>query len=1347
MGRCSAAVPSAPLDPRLPINQRRDEIERAIREHQVIVLCGETGSGKTTQLPQMCLAIGRGVKGMIAHTQPRRLAARSVAARIAEEVGEPLGQTIGVKVRFHEQTSRSTRVKLLTDGMLLAELAGDRELRAYDTIIIDEAHERSLNIDFLLGILRDLLPRRPDLKLIVTSATIDTARFAAYFAGTPAAHPNPERKLGASASAPPPATPPRPAPIIEVSGRTFPVEIRYRPCTDDEDDFDRVEVGAVVDAVEELCNPRLPQGDILVFLPGEREIRVCTDALRRAMGNDAEILPLFSRLTNAEQDRIFRATSGEKQRVVLATNIAETSLTVPGIRYVVDTGLARLNRYDPQKKVQRLPIEPVSRASANQRSGRCGRVSEGVAIRLYSKDSFEARPAFTDPEVKRSGLAGVILQMRALSLGDIEAFPFLEPPDAAAIRDGYETLFELGAIDAPARHGRLTEIGRRMARIPADPRVARMLLAAQHEGRSGCVEEVIVLAAALSIQDPRERPMGKQDEADRAGLVFRHESSDFLTLLRLWDQYEHASDSMGSGAVIGWCRSLFVSAARMREWGETIRQLRTVADELELPRRRGRIADAVLDEDAIHRALLTGLISNVACREGGTTGPSAFEYRGMRGNVVSIFPGSVLFKKAPQWIMSAEVAHTTRLYARTCARIDPQWVEELAGHVFQHQLSDHHLDSATGEPCAWERVTMSGIVVVPRRKTAIAQRDPARARSLFILEALARGKWQPTGAEHTPALLAANRLILESAARAGAKLRRHDVGATPEALAMWFDARLGPEVCDPASLRAWLGADASRDRTLRLAQSDVLRPDAVAALDAVRFPDSFALASDAGDVRVALEYTFSPGHEDDGVTASIPLTALPALGVERAAWLVPGMLGEVVLALVKSLPKPLRVALESKSDLAEAAHACAELTDFGEGGLPAALSDAASGLYGVDIPPTAWPLAGLPAHLRLRVRVVDHHGAELASSRDVGELQQRFEARIRKARAAEARHRFQRDGVTDWTFGDLPERVASEDGSTPDLFPAIVDREAAVELTLVESSDHAARLNHAGIRRLFALACREEVEAHLDSLPSLGEMVKHYQALGNAAQLKGELTALIAERAFMSDASLPTTRDTFESRKQECWGRLVTTARDVGDIVSRILEPRAIVARRLNQGTNRNWALSVADIREHAAYLMPRGFLLTVPWEHLRRYPLYSAAMRARLLNLREDGSGAEKELLTKFAPAWKRFTAWVARAMSAERARAEAEQAEAEKATRAASSGGKGAAAKAPLPQSRRAAPRVNLEAGEWAMDPGALPPAVWAYRWLLEDARVELFAPETPGAPRGVFGTLDAAWKKAGA
>jgi ATP-dependent helicase HrpA len=887
--RRRAALPRPRFDQALPILARRDEIAEAIREHAVVVVCGETGSGKTTQLPQMCLDLGRGAAGMIAHTQPRRIAARAVASRIAEELAVPLGGTVGVKVRFDDRTSPATAIKIMTDGMLLAETQQDPGLWAYDTVIIDEAHERSLNIDFLLGYLRTLRSTRPDLRVIITSATIDPARFAAFFAG-----------------------PRGPAPVLNVSGRTYPVEVRYRPALSRDDDTPEVSPDAVARAVEELSGPALPPGDILAFLPGEREIRQCADALARARGG-WEVLPLYARLSAPEQDRVFHPTPGVR-RVILSTNVAETSLTVPGIRYVVDTGLVRLARYDPKARVQRLPIELVSRASADQRSGRCGRQAAGVAIRLYDRRDLDAAPAFTEPEVLRSDLAGVLLQMLALRLGPIESFPFLDAPEAGAVADARLTLFELGAVDGPGPEGRLTPLGERLARLPLEPRVGRMLLAAQVEG---ALEEVIVLASFFSIQDPRERPLSAADRADLAREVFRDPDSDFMSLLKLWDQYRHAAERGSRGELAAWCREHFLSPARMREWSDVARQLKDAAEELDL-----RPASGPASPEAIHRALLTGLIANVCCRDEGL---GQHEYRGFRGNVVSLFPGSVLFKKNPRWIVAAEIVQTTRLYARTLARIDPAWVEELAGHVMQRQLTDRHYDKQTHAACVWERVSMAGIVVVPRRKVPLAPLDPAAARGVFIRDGLASGALDGIPfAEH-------NRAVLARAADLEARLRRRGLCRSPDNLADWFDARLPPEVVDAASLRAWLTPE--RDAALRLDERDVLRPDALFAADPALFPDSLTLAGDTCPV----VYRFEPGHDDDGVTVTVPLRALPDLTPDRAEWLVPGLLADKVLAALKALPKPDRARVEAAGDPRALSADLAGVLEFGVGPLGAAM--------------------------------------------------------------------------------------------------------------------------------------------------------------------------------------------------------------------------------------------------------------------------------------------------------------------------------------------------------------------------------------------------------------------------
>lgn len=1286
----------------LPILLRQGEILAALRAHRVLVLTGATGSGKTTQLPQMLLDAGLAPRGVIGHTQPRRLAARSVAARIAQERAVRLGDEVGFKVRFEDRTSARTRIKVMTDGMLLAELAADPDLRAYSAVIVDEAHERSLDIDLLLGCLRALLRRRDDLRLIVTSATIEPRRFSDYFGG------------------------PAVAPVVEVSGRTFPVEIRHRPPEPSRRDQEDPAAGPeeIADAVEELLSPRLLPGDVLVFLPGEREIRLAGDALRRRR-LDAEILPLFSRLTSAEQDRIFAPAAG-RPRVILATNIAETSLTVPGIRYVVDTGLARLSRYDPARKIRTLPIEPISRASADQRSGRCGRVAAGVAIRLYSEADDRARPPFTQPEIGRADLASLILRMHTLGLGPVESFPFLQPPDPAGIADGHATLFELGALDQPGPGGRLTDVGRRMARLPLDPRVARMLLAAEAEN---AVRETIVLAAALSIQDPRERPMGRQEEADRAQAVFRSETSDFLTLLSIFDQHRHAAETLGASRLAAWCRDHFLSPARMREWTEIAAQLRSAAEELDLP-----LDHPPASEDAIHRALLPGLISNLACREG----DAGFDYRGVRGNVVSLFPGSVLFRKAPRWIMAAEIVQTTRLYARIAAKVDPAWVEAAAAHVFTHHREGPHLDPETGVPSVWERLTMSGIVVVPRRRAPLAPHDPAAARDLFLREALAAGRWR------TDAPFALhNQSALALARRAEAKLRARNVLASADDLAALLDARLPPHILDGPSLLAWVASHG--DAAVRLAPADLLRPSAAAAADPALYPDSLTLP---GAPPAPLDYALAPGKDDDGLTLTLPLLDLPLLPPDRPAWLVPGFLPELIAALIKLLPKPLRAALDRHGEPAALAAAVAPLLDFAAAPLPAALSEAFHVLHDASIPVGAWNLAQVPLHLRLRIRVVDDAGRELAVERDLAILTERLAGRLRRAQAGAARRRFRRDGLTTWDFPDLPDAVEIDaDGpaaATPRrAHPALVDAGDSVSLTLLDSPRHAAAASHLGLRRLLALAIAGELAPTFPSLPAWDESCRHFKDFGGEPALRDGLALHVADRVFLSGQAPIRTREQFEARKEAHWGRLGAVLREVGEVAARILEPRALVARRLAGGTPRLWAQSVADLREQAAFLMPPDWLRLLPWERLRRYPIYVEAMRQRLLGLREDGSGSEKAQLAAFAPHWKRLTAWVAAAMAAQRAIADAAGPAPDGDPDAAAPAAPGAKGRPALPRSRRAAPVVNVDAGTFALHPAALPPHVETYRWALEEAKVALFVPSLQAAP--ALTELDALWRKA--
>ena len=1139
--------------------------------------------------------------------------------------------------------------------------------------------------------------------MVVTSATIDPQLLSDHFGG------------------------PAVAPVLEISGRTYPVEVRYRAVGDDEEDFDEVEERAIVDAVDELLSPRMPPGDVLVFLPGEREIRNAMTALRRSMRTQAELLPLYSRLSNAEQDRIFRPSGG--RRVVLATNVAETSLTVPGIRYVVDTGLARQSRYDPRTRVQKLPVATISQASAMQRSGRCGRVAEGVCIRLYSKEQFEAWPRFTQPEILRTNLAGVILAMKSLELGPIDSFPFVEPPDAAMIADGYATLHELGALSTPDASGELTPIGRRLAHLPVDPKVGRMVIAAEEEGRRGnpCTPEVLVLAAGLSIQDPRERPMSRQRDADIAHLSFHHEHSDFMVLLNIWDQYQHAAENLSHGPLHQWCRERFISSNRMREWTDTWRQLRSLAADDDEEDAAAPPAGGKHLYDAIHRSLLTGLLSNLCCREeaGGET-----VYRGSRGNRASIFPGSVLFRKGPRWIMAAELVHTSRLFARTCAKIETEWVEELAAHVMTRTVSDVHFDKELGDAAAWERATLAGAVIVPRRKVRLCEHDPAASRQLFIRHALVRCEYRGEAPFRARAGQA-----LQHAQDAVARLRRRDALRDEDELVALLDGRLSPEVVGRESFDRFLASRGGDAPGVTLDSAEYLKPEFQGVLASPEHPDTMTL----GEHVARFEYAFEPGKEIDGVTLAIPLLALEELDPDRPAWLVPGMLPEVVAALCKSLPKSLKATLEQAAgDPSSFARSCAGVLGFGKGPLGVALSEAAEVLHGVRIPADAWPFAALGDHLRLRFDVVDHAGRTLATGRDLSELKGRLAARIAKAREAQARAKYRRDGLSAWTFGPLQERVEAEGDA---CFPAIIDRESSVSLTLLADERQARAHTHLGVRRLFALACVDEMRERIESLAAWDDMKRHFAPLGSPEELRDALTCLACDRAFLHNQAPIRDQAAFEARRDEQWGRLGQALMEVSAAVARILEARFRVAGRFAGGTPRLWAASVADMREQSAFLMPKGFLRLLAWERVKEAPRYVEGIRERLLRLREDGSGVESKALTELAPHWKRWTGWVAQAMAKERIAAEQAGAtpSEDQADRVASSGGpKGRVA---LPPARRAAPTVNLDAGEWSLRPGILPQPVEHYRWLLEELRISLFVPDLGGGTVSAS-RLDQAW-----
>ncbi|MBL0928112.1 MAG: ATP-dependent RNA helicase HrpA, partial [Phycisphaerales bacterium] len=1195
----------------LPVLQRREEIARVIERHQVCVICGETGSGKTTQLPQICLSLGRGVAGMIGHTQPRRIAARTVAARIAEELGTSLGPrgAVGYKVRFGDETGEGTYVKLMTDGILLAETQGDRDLLAYDTIIVDEAHERSLNIDFLLGYLRQLLPRRPELKVIVTSATIDPQKLSAHFGG-------PER-----------------CPVVEVSGRTYPVEVRYRPISErEQDDFEANEDWAVLDAVDELSRRGMPAGDILIFLPGEREIRNTAEALRKHHPPGTEILPLYARLSPGEQMKVFQPHG--RRRIVLATNVAETSITVPGIRYVVDTGLARISRYSSRTKVQRLPIEAISQASANQRAGRCGRVSEGVCIRLYGEDDYRSRPPFTDPEIQRSNLAAVILQMKALGLGAVEAFPFVDPPDSRAIKDGYETLFELGAIEEATGTAELTEVGRRLARLPMDPRIGRMILAAAEEH---CLREVLVIASALAVQDPRDRPMDRQEEADIAQQRFTHESSDFLTLANIWKAFRAEGERLSHSKLRSWCRDHFLSYTRLREWLETYKQIHEIVAEMGF-KENGEPAPY----DAVHRALLAGLLSNVASRY--DLGGGQAEYHAPRGVKASIFPGSTLFKKKPKWIVAGEIVQTTRLYARMAAKIEPEWIERVGGGLLKRQVGEVHWSAETGQACAWEKATLFGLTIVPRRRVPLGPTDPKQARELFIHHALVEQEVliDAPFARH-------NAEVLAEARGFEAKLRRHDVIAEGIERFRFFDARLPPEVWSLAAFAKWRAhAERGNPRLLFMSLKDVLEPDAAEEATPARFPDAAPIADGRDAPRGDLEYVFDPAKPADGVTISLPLEALPRLDADRCDWLVPGMLAEKVHAVLKGLPKAQRVSLGGgEGGLRKVAEDCAGVMSFGRGSLAAALSEALEVLKGVRLTPAELSGKGLPDYLRMNVRVTDHHGKEVAQGRDAAELKQRLEGKVKRALAGLARAQFGREGLTKWDFGELPDRYEADrpGGGTVVAYPAIADHGESVALTLADSPEAAQRMTHAGVRRLFVLAAKDELAFRLGMLGNIDAMYKHFAPLGPPAELKAAMLDLIAERTFMAGQAALRTGEQFEERLNAQWGRIGQITREVGELVARILDTRHRLAMKLASGTPRIWEESTNDLREHAAFLMPPNFLRGCTWARLREFPRYLQGMLMRLEKLRGDGVGRESKLMGELRPLWKRFTGYVAAA------------------------------------------------------------------------------------------------------
>ncbi|MBV9451422.1 MAG: ATP-dependent RNA helicase HrpA, partial [Streptosporangiaceae bacterium] len=1151
--RAAMAPISYPAE--LPVSQRKDEIARAIADHQVVIIAGETGSGKTTQIPKICLELGRGVDGQIGHTQPRRLAARTVAERIAAELGSPLGEAVGYKVRFTDKSADDTLVKLMTDGILLTELARDRRLRRYDTLIIDEAHERSLNIDFILGCLRQLLPARPDLKVIITSATIDPGRFSAAFGG---------------------------APIVEVSGRTYPVEVRYRPFDNQDRDQDRDQAQAISDAVAELSGEG--PGDILVFLSGEREIRDTADVL--AGRERLEVLPLYSRLSAAEQHKVFSPVSSSfTRRVVLATNVAETSLTVPGIRYVIDPGTARISRYSRGTKVQRLPIEPISQASANQRKGRCGRVADGICIRLYSEADFESRPEFTEPEILRTNLASVILQMAAIGLDDVPSFPFIDPPDARNIADGLALLTELNAF----KNGRITRLGRKMARLPVDPRIARMILEAD---RNGCAREVLIIASALSIQDPRERPADAQEAADAAHRRFLSPDSDFEAFLGLWDYLRERQRELSSSAFRRMCRAEFLNYLRVREWQDLHGQLRRLAADV------GVAVDSFSSERAVvHRSLLAGLLSQIGMKAepsrsafagpGGQRGRPARrprpEYLGARGARFAIFPGSGLTAKAPDWIVAAELVETSRLYARIAARIEPEWAEPLAQHLVRRSYSEPHWEKKRGSAVALEKVTLYGIPLVADRKVSLGRIDPAASRELFIRHALVEGDW-----DTTHRFFHENRRLLEEAAELEHRVRRRGLVAGEEELYAFYDARIPASVVSGQHFDTWWkqarGADPG---LLTFKVSDLLGPEA-AEVDADAYPDVWTSesatpgrspAAGAAGIALPLSYEFSPGTEADGVTVDIPLSRLNQMDPDEFTWQVPGLRTELVTELIRSLPKALRRELVPAPDVAREV--------AGRLGPPAGdLRDAVArelrALRGVDIPRDAWDTSKLPAHLRITFRVLDDRGDArsggprvLGSAEDLATLQRQLGSKLR-ARLSAAAGDLIRSGLTSWNFGPLPEVFRHDDIVA---YPALADTGSAVDVRLFETERAARAAMWAGTRRLILLGVPSPVKPIADTLPTSAKLALSHNPHGGVAAMFADCVDCAADFLIAQAGGPVRDASAFERLRNAVRASLHETTAEVVRRVETVLRLAHGIAVRLDEARGDAVRAAVADLR------------------------------------------------------------------------------------------------------------------------------------------------------------------------
>ncbi|MDW6093024.1 ATP-dependent RNA helicase HrpA [Vibrio rhizosphaerae] len=1149
----------------LPVSQKRDDIAQAIENHQVVIVAGETGSGKTTQLPKICAELGRGTYGVIGHTQPRRLAARSVATRIAEETQTSLGDFVGYKVRFNDQISDQTQIKLMTDGILLAEIQHDRFLNQYDTIIIDEAHERSLNIDFILGYLKQLLPKRPDLKVIITSATIDPERFSQHFDG---------------------------APIIEVSGRTYPVDTRYRPLAG-EDDSDRDQLEGIFEAVDELSDEG--PGDILIFMNGEREIRDTADALSKRNLKHTEIVPLYARLSAGEQNRIFQPHSG--RRIVLATNVAETSLTVPGIKYVIDPGTARISRYSYRTKVQRLPIEPISQASANQRKGRCGRVEAGICIRLYAEDDFQSRPEFTDPEILRTNLASVILQMTALGLGDIEAFPFVEAPDKRNIQDGVRLLEELGAIQAQSqeRKKRLTAIGQKLSRLPIDPRLARMVLEAP---QWGCLKEVMIIASALSIQDPRERPADKQQSADDKHRRFYHEDSDFLTFVNLWDYIKQQQKALTGNQFRRQCKSDYLNYLRIREWQDVYFQLHQSMHDLGL-----KLNDEPGSYQGVHTSILAGLLSHIGIKD-----QEEKEYHGARNARFHIFPASGLFKKQPKWVMSAELVETSKLWARVVAKIQPEWIEPLAQHLIKRSYSEPHWSKKRAAVMAYEKVTLFGVPIVAKRLVNYGTIDATLSREIFIRSALVEGEW-----ETKHAFFKQNRKLLQEVEELEHKSRRRDILIDDESLFQFYDQRVGTEVVSGRHFDTWW-KKASRENpeSLHFEKEMLFKGDAshVTELDYPNFWHQ-------NGIKLKLSYQFEPGDDSDGVTVHIPLPVLNQIEPVDFDWQIPGLRHELVVNLIKSLPKTLRKNFVPAPNYADAF--LARTTPM-ELPLLDALEKELKRMSGVTILREDWQVDQIPDHLRITFRAVDHRHRKLRENKDLFALKESLKDKVKETLSQVADDDIEQQGLHTWSFGELPQVYQQKKGGFEvRAYPALVDEKDSVAIQLFETEQEQQRAMRAGERRLILLNVPSPVKYLHTNLPNKSKLGLYFNPYGKVLDLIDDCIACGIDKLIDEQGGLVWQAESFEALKEYVRAELGDTVVDIAKQVEEILTTAYQINKKLKGKVDFTMAFALSDIKAQIEGLIFKGFATECGWKKLPDILRYMKAIERRLEKLPID--------------------------------------------------------------------------------------------------------------------------------